>query len=616
MVEALVTAAAEVIMEKVFSLAANEFAIAWGYEDSLMSLHNKLEMIRAMLQDAERRNGTEAAVKVWMKQLRDVVSEADDLLDEVQYQVLRKEVKKRDHTTSKIQCFPNLKKFSFRREMSHKIEKINTKLSEINTQALRLGLQNEPQGSLPYSLPKQTHPYLDKFNIVGREKDELHIVNLLTESKKEEKLMIIPVVGMGGIGKTALAKSVYNNPKIKKEFDAKAWSCVSVKVDINRLLEMIYESLTGKKCELPTMENLVTKLREELGSKRYLLVLDDVWDERRAYWDEFRSCMENVNSQNGNAIIVTTRKLEIGTNDMKKNSCKLQVLSDNEGWFMFKEIANPLPELEEIGRDVVKKCVGLPLLLRVIGSMLQNNSDKDKWLSVQESMVQGEEESDILSNLKLSFDSLPNSISKKCFAYCSIFEKDTVMKKEELIQLWMALGLLQVDGTRNSDMEDVGNDIFKILVSNSLFQDVKTDEYGYVLSCKMHDLVHDLSLHVSGDESLCLMVPTKRKDMSCVKHLSLYQEDNNLLKDMASRTLHTLFLRAVVTHVSFQDFKCLRILKLRSFSLTGIHDSVGDLVHLRRHAKFDKPTTYRVQRTCYLPEGRGTIDFSSNIVFL
>nr|GEZ07506.1 hypothetical protein [Tanacetum cinerariifolium] len=424
-----------------------------------------------MLQDAERRNGTEATVKVWMKQLRDVVSEADDLLDEVQYEVLRKEVKKRDHTTSKIQCLPNLKKFSFRREMSHKIKKINTKLSEINTQALRLGLHNELQGSLPYSLPKQTHPYLDRFNIVGREKDELHIVNLLTESKKEEKLMIIPVVGIGGIGKTALAKSVYNNPKIKKEFDAKAWSCVSVKVDINRLLEMIYESLTSKKCELPTMENLVTKLREELGSKRYLLVLDDVWDERRAYWDEFRSCLENVNSQNGNAIIVTTRKLEIGTNDMKKNSCKLQVLSDNEGWFMFKEIANPLPELEEIGRDVVKKCVGLPLLLRVIGSMLQNNSDKDKWLSVQESM-------------------------------------DTIMKKEELIQLWMALGLLQ------SDMEDVGNDIFKIL-------------------------------------------------------------------DMASRTLHTLFLRAVVTHVSFQDFKCLRILKLRSFSLTRIHDSVGDLVHLR-----------------------------------
>nr|GFA32203.1 hypothetical protein [Tanacetum cinerariifolium] len=177
--------------------------------------------------------------------------------------------------------------------------------------------------------------------------------------------------------------------------------------------------------------------------------------------------MVKFNSQNGNAITVTTRKLEIGTNDMKKNSSNLQVLSDNEGWLMFKEIANPLPELEEIGRDIVKKCSGLPLLVRVIGSMLRDDSDEDNWLPVKASMVQGEEE-------RHSHE------------------------KEELIQLWMALGLLQVDGTRNNNMKDVGNDIFKILISNSLFQDVEMDEYGYVSSCKMHDLVHDLSIHVSG----------------------------------------------------------------------------------------------------------------------
>ncbi|PWA47891.1 disease resistance protein RGA1 [Artemisia annua] len=253
---------------------------------------------------------------------------------------------------------------------------------------------------------------------------------------------------------------------------------------------------------------------------------------------------------------------------------------------MLKERAKPLPTLEEIGRDIVKKCRGLPLLLKVIGSMLQNSSsDKDKWLSVQERKVWGAKEGDmVLSTLKLSFDSLPNSISKQCFAYCSIFEKDDVMKKEELIQLWMALGLLQVDGMRKGDMEDVGNDVFKILVSNSLFQDVEMDEYGYVYSCKMYDLVHDLSLHISGDESLRLLVGTRAEvHMPHLKHLSLYQEeeDNNLLKDMANRTLHTLFLRGVVTKISFQDFKCLRILKLSRTALTKIHDAVGDLVHLR-----------------------------------
>ncbi|PWA56188.1 Cc-nbs-lrr resistance protein [Artemisia annua] len=601
MIEAFVTAAAEVILEKAFSLAANEIAVAWGFADSLNILRSKLKMIRAKLRDAERPKGSEAVTE-WLKQLKDVVSDADDLLDEVQYEVLRREVKKRDQTTRKIQFLPNLKKFSFRREMGHKIEKINKKLSEINKQALELGLQNEQQSPVPNSLCKETHSYLDEFKIVGREKDELHIVGLLTESRKEDKLTIVPVVGMGGIGKTTLAKSVYNNPKIQKGFDVKAWSCVSVKVNINRLLEMIYESLTGKKCEITTRENLIKNLREVLGSKRYLLVLDDVWDEERAYWDDFRSCMVNVNSQNGNGIIVTTRKLGIGTIDMTKDSCTLQGLSDDEGWFMFKERAKPLPALEEIGRDIVKKCHGLPLLVKVIGSMLQNYSgDKDKWLSIQESKVWGANEGDmVLSTLKLSYDSLPNSISKQCFAYCSIFEKDTFMKKEELIQLWMALGLLQVDSTRNIDMEDVGNDIFKILVSNSLFQDVEMDEYGYIYRCKMHDLVHDLSLHISGDESLCLVVPTSDEvHMSHVKHLSLYKKtdrdpvSDKIIEDMASTTLHTLFLKGaenkfslfllekVEKNISIQNFKRLRILKLTDTRHARIDDSVGDLVHLR-----------------------------------
>ncbi|GJV90146.1 CC-NBS-LRR resistance protein [Tanacetum coccineum] len=507
MIEAFVSAAAEVILEKALSLAANEIAIAWGFTDNLKIFYCKLEMIRAKLRDTERQKGSEG-VTVWLKQLKDVVSEADDLLDAVQYEVLRREIKKRDKTTKKINFCPSLRKFSFRKEMGHKIEKVNKKLSDINKQALDLGLQNEAHGLVPNSLFKETHSYLDEFKIVGREKDELHIVELLTVSRKEEKLKIIPVVGMGGIGKTTLAKLVYNNPKIQRHFDVKVWLCVSVKVNFNRLLEMIYESLTSNKCEPPTTEKLITKLRGELGSKRYLLVLDDVWDEERAYWDDFRSCVINMNSQNGNGILITTRKLEIGTNDMTKNSCTLQGLSDDESWFMFKERAKPLPELEEIGRVIVKKCRGLPLLVKVIGSMLQTyNNDKDKWLSVQDNKVWGGGEDDmVLSTLKLSFDSLPNSIFKQCFAYCSIFEKDHVMKKEELIQLWMALGLLQVDGKRNTDMEEVGNDIFKILVSNSLFQDVEMDEYGYVCSCKMHDLVHDLSLHISGNESLCLLV--------------------------------------------------------------------------------------------------------------
>ncbi|CAI9277214.1 unnamed protein product [Lactuca saligna] len=605
MAEALITIAAEGVLKKVLSIAANEIVIAWGYEEKLTTLHDLLDLIRAKLRDAERQKGTEA-VMVWLKQLKDVVSEADDVLDEVHYEMLRREVKKRDWIARKVPTLPSLKKLSFRREMSHKIENVSKKLFEINKRANDLRLENEQSIPVSNSLCRETDPYLDEFKIIGRGNDELHIIELLTHSRKDENLKIVPIVGMGGIGKTTLAKSIYNNPKIEQHFDVRAWLCVSVKIEVNTLLANIYEALAGKECESRTRVNIIKDLQKELGSKTYLLVLDDVWDEERAHWDDFRTCMLKVNSQNGSGILVTTRNLEIGTLAMSEEFRALQGLSDDQCWSIFKEIAfvagePSLRELEEIGRDIVKKCRGLPLLVNVIGGMLRNYNDKAKWLSIRDSKVWDlEGEGDRVQNtLKLSFDNLPNSIVKQCFAYCSIFQKGSVMKGEELVQLWMALGFVQGDEARNKDMEDVGNDIVEILVSNLLLQDVTRDEYGYVAGCSMHDLLHDLSSSLVRHESLRLVHPTHDDIMRIpqVKHLSVYRhwkDDvriNISLKKMSSvvfkdemkaRSLHTLFFEGEVeNNISFQHFKSLRILKLDRCRLCILDESIGELTHLK-----------------------------------
>ncbi|KAL7614969.1 hypothetical protein Lser_V15G05565 [Lactuca serriola] len=540
-------------------------------------------MIRAKLQDAENQKGQKHGVTEWLKQLKDVVGEADDVMDEVHYEMLRREVKKRDRVAIKVPSLPRLKKLLFRSEMGHRIKNINEKLSQINKQANELGLQNE-QSSLPGDRSKQ---------------NSLH---LLTESRKEERLTIAPIVGMGGMGKTTLAKSVYNNPKVQQYFDVKAWLCVSVKVDINTLLAKIYESLAREKPKSDTMVNLVQDLEEKLGSKRYFLVLDDVWDEERLYWEDFRRVMINVKSQIGSSILVTTRKLDIGTMAMSMDSCPLKGLSNNHCWNIFKERAflagqSPQPELEEIGRDIVRKCHGLPLLLNVIGGMLQNYSDPEKWLAIKNSKVWDleDERERVQKSLELSFDNLPNSIAKQCFTYCSIFEKDKLMEREELVRLWMALGLIQADEERNKEMEDVGNDIFQILVSNSLFQGVERDEYGHITHCSMHDLVHDLSLSLSKHESLCVVDATN-DDIACipqVKHLAIYQEEKEddelkakvsmfIERNTVARTLHTLFINGEVEKkFSLQRLKCIRILKLKGFSVEKLDDSIGGLVHLR-----------------------------------
>ncbi|CAI9270946.1 unnamed protein product [Lactuca saligna] len=601
MAEALVTIAAEGILKKVLSIAAGELAIAWGYEEKLTSLHSKLEMIRAKLLDAEGKKETRA-VMVWLKQLKDVVGEADDVLDEVHYEMLRRQIKKQDRMARKVVCLPSLKKFSFRYKIGHKIQNINEKLLKINTEANSLGLQNEhPAGPVLDRLYwRETIPNQEEFKIVGRDNDKLHIIELLTQSRKEEKLSIVPIVGMGGIGKTTLAKSVYNDKNIEQHFDVKAWLCVSVKVDLNTLLAKIYESLAKKKPTSDLRTSLIESLKEQLTSKRYLLVLDDVWVEERPYWEEFRSCMLNVSSQNGSGILVTTWKLEIGTRDMHVDSCLLKGLSNDHCWHIFKERAfvkgtSASPEPVKIGRDIVEKCAGLPLLLNVIGGMLANYNHIEKWLYIKNSKVWDlEEERDrVQKSLELSFDNLPNSIVKQCFVYCSIFKKDTVMEREELVQLWMALGLVQADEERNKEMEDVGNDIFQILVSNALFQDVERDEYGHITRCSMHDLVHDLSLSLSKHESLCLE-DASNDDIACipqVKHLAFYKEKNYKLaaevsmfieRNTVARTLRTFFIEGEVDKkFPFQRLKCIRILQLKCYTIEKLDDSIGRLVHLR-----------------------------------
>ncbi|PWA77573.1 Cc-nbs-lrr resistance protein [Artemisia annua] len=606
MVDALVTVAAEGILKKALSIAANEVSIALGYKDKLIELHDTLEMIRAKLSDAEGKKGTEG-VMLWLKQLNDVVGEADDVLDKAHYEMLRREVKKRNHA-GKIFSFTSLKKFSFGREIGRKIENVNKKLSQISERAKNLGLENEKFELDGNSRPSGTVPNLDEFKIVGRENDEQCIVKLLISSREGEKLTIVPIVGMGGIGKTTLAKSIYNNPKIEQHFDVRAWLCVSVKVEVDTLLADIYESLAGEKVKSLMRVNLIRNLQEKLGSKRYLLVLDDVWDDELAYWDEFRNCMLQLNSEIGSSIIVTTRKLNIGRNATIEKSYELESLSDDECWSMFKERALLLPEFEEIGRDIVKKCCGLPLLVNVLGSMLRHyNTDKGKWLSIQDSKVwdfEGRER--VLSTLKLSFDNLPNSMVKQCFVYCSIFEKDEVIGREELVQLWMALGLVHTDTKTNKEMEEVGNDIFQILVSNSLFQNVKKYEYGDIYGgdiygCQMHDLVHDLLLSLSSHE-ISRLVVSDDVQIPPVKHLALqrrgyensvfdiFKEDmkkdifkEDIFKEdmKKTRSLQTLFFLGDVKNISLKIFKCLRILKLSRSSLDEVPESVGELVHLR-----------------------------------
>ncbi|KAL5542047.1 hypothetical protein UlMin_009757 [Ulmus minor] len=243
------------------------------------------------------------------------------------------------------------------------------------------------------------------------------------------------------------------------------------------------------------------KLRDALKRKKFLLVLDDAWSENRDEWNNLKSCFKSA--ERGSKIIVTTRNrrvasiaapnqphhflLELPEKDCLKLFAQT-VFSDDQD-------RDTYPVLQEIVKKIVHKCKGNPLAVICVGGILCGDRDPEKWENILKSSVWEllqQNNKNIIPSLWLSYRYLP-SLLKRCFAYCSIFPKDYVFAKEEIVQLWMAEGFLKDEA--KSTMEEVGNQYFEELKSRSLFQ--RSSQYSGERFI-MHDLVHDLAMYVSG----------------------------------------------------------------------------------------------------------------------
>jgi len=253
---------------------------------------------------------------------------------------------------------------------------------------------------------------------------------------------------------------VFNDKSVKTHFDLKIWVCVSDDFSMMKILKSIIESTTGKNPDLSSLESMQRKVQEILQYKRYLLVLDDVWSEDQEKWNKFKSLLQHV--KKGASILVTTR-LDIVASIMGTyHAHHLVGLSDDDIWSLFKQQAfvsnnEEQGKLVAIGKKLVRKCVGSPLAAKVLGSSLRFTSDEHQWISVLESEFWNLTEVDpIMSTLRLSYFNLKFSL-RPCFTFCAIFPKDFEMVKENLIQLWMANGLVTSRG--NLQMEHVGDEV-------------------------------------------------------------------------------------------------------------------------------------------------------------
>ncbi|KAI9115194.1 hypothetical protein K1719_013513 [Acacia pycnantha] len=495
----------------------------------LKKLQVILISVNKVMEDAEERQYRDRYVKQWLDELKDEVFKAEDLLDDIATEALQQKLHAESQTViiGKVRGFFTglVNRNQFDKEIESGIQGVLNNLEYLIKQNEILGLRGGPSTGIESGVHMSVYKrspstrLIDESDIYGRNADEETIIKLLlSESMGGNQLPmdVIAITGMGGMGKTTLAKLVYEDVKMKDQFEHRAWVCVSEEFNVHQVTKAILQQSLNypiEKLQSHDLHSYQLKLKETLMGKKFFLVLDDVWNENCKIWEVFQAPLKLAAPQS--KILVTTRNQKVAKVMCCTFTHSLKPLEDGDCWNLFAKHAfnnqhhNADPDLIQIGRKIVNKCGGLPLAVKTLGSLLHKKPSFQYWDKILKSdfWELSENDSHIIPSLRLSYHYLPSNL-KRCFAYCSIFPKDYDINKNVLIQLWMADGLI-CSTQKSISLEEAGNEIFNDLELRSFFEPSRKGD-DYII---MHDLVNDLAKSVT-QEFLVQLEVDQAQDMS------------------------------------------------------------------------------------------------------
>ncbi|KAG4912959.1 hypothetical protein JHK84_053412 [Glycine max] len=620
MAELFIFSIAESLITKLASHAFQEASRVVGLYDHLRDLKKTLSLVKAVLLDAEQKQEHNHELQEWLRQLKSVFYDAQDVFDEFECQTLRKQLLKAHGTIEdKVShFFSSSNPLVFRSKMAQQIKDVSKRLDKVAADRHKFGLRIidvDTRVVHRRDTSRMTHSRVSDSDVIGREHDKEKIIELFMQQNPnddDKSLSVIPIVGIGGLGKTTLAKFVFNDKRIDKCFTLKMWVCVSDDFDINQLIIKIINSANVADAPLPQqslnmvdLELLQNQLRNIIAGQKFLLVLDDVWNDDRVKWVELRNLIK-VGGAAGSKILVTTRIDSIASMMGTVTSYKLRSLSPENSLSLFVKWAfkegkeEKHPHLVNIGKEIVNKCKGVPLAVRTLGSLLFSKFETNEWEYVRDNEIWNlpQNKDDILPALKLSYDFLPSYL-RQCFALFSLYPKDYEFLSDEVAKLWGALGLL-ASPRKNETPENVVKQYLDELLSRSFLQDFI--DGGTFYEFKIHDLVHDLAVFVAKEE--CLVVNSHIQNIpENIRHLSFAEYsclgNSFTSKSVAVRTI--MFPNGAeggsvesLLNTCVSKFKLLRVLDLSDSTCKTLPRSIGKLKHLRYFSIQNNPNIKRL----------------------
>lgn len=635
-------------VERLGDLLISEAKFLYGVSDQVEEIRTELRRMQCFLKDADARQGGDSRVHNWVREIRQLAHETEDVLEIYALEVASKKDQRGSFKEMLRRFACIVREGKALHKLGSEIQTVKGKLSSITnslkTYGINKALEEGESSNTKQQVSRISYSHLIERDFVGMEKD---IEQVISHLKSEDNgCDVVSIWGMGGLGKTTLAAKIYNHTEVQTYFQAFAWVCITQQFQREKVLQtqqcqrekvlqsILTELLPERKEEISKMKDaeLFRELHEVQKGKNCLVVIDDIWS--LADWESLRPAFP-IGEKIGSKILLTTRIRKVAEVGILH---KLQHLNEEEGLELLLKKAfarkDDTPEervkseMEEIGRDMVRRCQGLPLAISTLGGILKGKVYRE-WAMINKGITshlargdgvedKDEENRTVRGVLSLSYDNLPPRL-RHSFLYLGNFKEDEIIFTGDLYLLWIAEGMVSLEDRVGEEMMlDVAERYLGELAQRSLVQVQPTSEslghlpWSKFRACNVHDLVRDVCLSKGKEQNFLNVIDFERNHDYLLLNLNSTSADSDLTRRLCIRSFDdttcrssfvpflqqqraTRKLRSLLffqadkdgPHTDFPEemssLLLLRVLKLAQFDIDNVGHArrIGELVYLK-----------------------------------